>query len=43
MDSMIAFIVGGLLGGIIGFVLCAVVLMGKVLDDWERLVNRNDK
>lgn len=40
---MIAFICGGLLGGIIGFVLCAVVLAGKVLDDWERLVNKNGK
>lgn len=43
MASMIAFICGVLLGGIIGFVVCAVVMAGKVLNDWERLINKNDK
>ncbi len=41
--SIVVFICGMVLGGIIGFVLCGVVLAGKVMDDWERLVRRNDK
>ena len=41
--SIVVFICGMVLGGIIGFVLCGVVLAGKVMDDWERLVRSNAK
>ena len=41
--SIVVFICGMVLGGIIGFVLCGVVLAGKVIDDWERLVRSNAK
>ena len=41
--SIVVFICGMVLGGIIGFVLCGVVLAGKVIDDCERLVRSNAK
>lgn len=43
VGGVILFLAGLLLGGIIGFVVCAVMMMGKVLDDLERLVGRNDR
>lgn len=42
-SGVILFLAGLLLGGIVGFVGCAVMMAGKVLDDLERLVGRNDR